>query len=101
MSNTGTYRFVNGVFTKISDRGRGSIDRSFSVNESFGAGAGVKSPLDGKTYYDVRSYEESVKRAGCVIGGNDVPKETSKKEIAGDFNVREELTKVTQQVLSK
>lgn len=98
---TGRYRFIDGKFTKISDHGRAPADRPFSAKQTFNAGGGVQSPLDGKTYYDVRSYEDSVKRAGCKIDGNDTVIEAPKKEIQGDFNVREELTKVTHQVLSK
>lgn len=97
---SGRWRMISGDLVRIGE-GRPPSDRSFSAKESFACGAGVKSPADGKMYYDVRSYENSVERMGCRIVGNDARATPAKKEIAGEYNVRDELTKATRQVLSK
>lgn len=96
----GRWRLIKGEFVRIGE-GRAPADRPFSASQTFNAGSGVKSPVDGKMYYDVNSYEQSVKRAGCSIMGNDTPTTQAKKDVQGDFDVRQELTKATRQVLAK
>ncbi|MBV8649691.1 hypothetical protein [Paludibacterium sp.] len=46
------------------------------------------------------SHREYLKRNGYVEVGNEMP-DTSKREVKGDFNVRQELKKAVQEVLPK
>lgn len=60
----------------------------------------VKSPITKQHYTTRRSYEEHVHSNGCFIVGDDTPKEKP-KGLVGDFNVREELSQATHQVLNQ
>ena len=42
---------------------------------------GVLNPVDGKRYDSRSAYEKAVKAAGCVIMGNDAPKEMAKPKV--------------------
>lgn len=65
-------------------------------------GDGVKSILDGKAYTNRGSYEQHLKDRGCFVVGNDLNKATEKKrELRGDFNVRNELGRAVHEVLNR
>lgn len=55
--------------------------RFYVISDDMGIN-GVLNPVDGKKYDSKSSYEKAVKAAGCVIMGNDAPKEraTPKQE---------------------
>lgn len=63
---------------------------------------GVTSPIDPKqSFTNRRDWAEHLKRNDCVEIGNDFNNAVPRKEIRGDFNCREELSKVTHQVMEK
>lgn len=64
---------------------------------------GVLSPLDQKTtFHNRKDWGEHLKANGCVEIGNDFNKSIEKpREIKGDFDCRDELGKVTHQVMDK
>lgn len=64
--------------------------RSFEViSDDLGIN-GVLNPATGKKYDSKSQYYKSVKQAGCVVLGNDAPKE-GKKTMSGDFDPKREL----------
>lgn len=64
---------------------------------------GVLSPIDQKTvFHNRKDWAEHLKRHNCIEFGNDFNKSTEKmREIKGDFDCREQLTKATHQIAEK
>lgn len=62
----------------------------------------IISPADGRAYSTRHSWDEMLKYNGCIQIGNDFNNATEKKrEVQGNFDCREELTRVTHQVAEK
>lgn len=56
----------------------------------------VKSPVDGKHYTNRKTYDDHLKAHGCFEIGTEKVSD-KKRELRGDFNAREELTKAVHQ----
>lgn len=95
---SGKFRLIDGKWVRIGES-RALPDEPW-CNKAIDWNKGVVNPVDGKRYGNKQQYLDSVKRSGGKIMGNDLKTE-QRKETKGDFNVRKELTKATQQVLSK
>lgn len=71
--------YSDGKFTEggwlVSDDVTGPTH--FAKTDSLGI-HGVRNPVDGKMYDSRAAYEKAVKAAGCVILGDDAPKELAK-----------------------
>lgn len=64
-----------------------------------GAGGSVVNPINGKRYDSKSQYNRAVMDAGCRIVGNDYNnKDLSRKEIRGNFDVRQELKQAVERV---
>ena len=61
----------------------------------------LQSCVDGSYHTNRRGYEEHLKMNDCRIYEKDSSNARKEGEVRGDFNVREELTKATREVLSK
>ncbi len=62
-----------------------------------GAGQALRNMADGKMYDSKSAYNKALKASGHYVVGND--KQEQKKEVRGDFNVREALKGAIQQHL--
>ena len=61
---------------------------------------GIFNHADKRRYDSKSAYTRAVRAAGCSIVGNDFNNQNlTRKQIAGDFNVRQALTLATQRVL--
>jgi hypothetical protein len=62
----------------ISDNVQGPTH--YAKSDDLGVG-GVLNPVDGKMYDSRAAYERAVRAAGCVIMGDDAPKEMAKPKV--------------------
>lgn len=76
---SGRYSTINGFLVRI---GNASGPSHYAGSDSLGEGVkGVFNPADGKTYDSRSEYYKAVKAAGCVIMGNNAPKEMAKPKV--------------------
>lgn len=96
---SGKFRLKNDMWFRIGDA-RAPADEPW-CNKNLDWNNGIKNPSNGQTYKNKQDYLDSVKRVGGRIVGEDVTVSAKKAEVKGDFNIRQELTKATRQVLAK
>lgn len=67
-----------------------------------GGVGGMLSHADGKRYDSRSNYEKAVKMSGCVVVGNDWNNKYYKRpEVRGDFNVREQMRPIVNNILNR